>query len=220
MSKTVKGALIAGIAVVVAAVIGYFAAIRPVQLTISATETAEARATLNQQAATGDDVKNDLGATGQTLIEPTVDALVQGTIDQPGLDPYAWAVPYVRDFPPGFWTPGRHVYALVFTCGPGDSLAEATHDFEVSEGISAVAGILYLRLQGIFVDPLVRFSPIDTIRTAQPTAASVTRTGLSETQVAVTLEHCSATVSWDGGPAVSLYAGDPYQPVIDVVPPT
>lgn len=216
MSKTLKGGLIAATAVIVAAAINYFANVMPTRISINATQTAEARATLSLHTAISTLTPLSTQRGSPTLSRKSTQS--QGNFDEPGKGPFNWVAPFEKSFSEGFWAVGRHTYTLTFNCQGGTPSLETQRDFEVSESAAPYLGAVYLRVDGLFIDPLLSFPRIQVINPSQVTIASVSRTHVTQMQAQLALSQCNAYMRWDGSPTEPLKSGKAYQFASNVDP--
>ena len=125
-----------------------------------------------------------------------------------------YAVTFRYDFPDGYWHLGNHSYGFLNDC------PESAYDFstewlifKVTEEVDPVHFPVYLRLNGLSVEP---YSPAYmqefVIHPDQATAAVVHLVGLSEEQAEEAQNECEMLIAWDRSLPKSMEAADIFRP--------
>lgn len=154
------------------------------------------------------------GAAPEVLPTPLPTAVPPERPAAPG----DWAVSFQRTFPPGYWPEGIHRYGYRLQCAPPistlDDFSSEWQEFQVSGASQPQAGedVVFLRLNGISLQP---FSPTlaePVIHPGQQTVAIIHLLGLTQEDAAQVASQCEVLIGWDEGALVSLTALEPFQP--------
>lgn len=123
-----------------------------------------------------------------------------------------WAITFTRDFPPGFWTEGSHVYTMALVCDPILDQPMRTDpvflDASSSEEVSAEP--VYVRLVGLS-HLLLGPRTLNAINPAQPTTAALTVLGISSDGAQKARSSCAGAFFADGGDPMPLLPQEPFR---------
>ncbi len=126
-----------------------------------------------------------------------------------------WAIGFVYEFPPSFWTEGEHRYAMVMSCpfiGP-DPVEVGWNVFTVDANAPLAQSTVYLRAEGLTTEVFNPAYPAgQTINPAQRTTALLYAVGLSEEAVETAPETCEVLVLWDSAPVQPMTVQEPFRP--------
>ncbi len=123
-----------------------------------------------------------------------------------------WGLPFLAEFPSGFWEEGGHRYRFVIDCPVlGEKLESTSRDFQVSSLTPTLSDPVYIRLSGLSHDILQptfsgSFSP------TQDTIAAVTYMGISDEAVAEATDSCTGLIEFDGDQSAEMLPGKPFRP--------
>jgi hypothetical protein len=131
--------------------------------------------------------------------------------------PGSWAVSFEYEFPPNFWSLGRHSYGYFVDCPllMSESSGSEWYWFTVVdwEWMPEFKLPVYLRLGGLSMGLLEPIT-MDTIAPEWSTIAVVTVLNLSEedAKLASTSSDCVILINWDEVFTKVLIPGEPFQP--------
>lgn len=125
-----------------------------------------------------------------------------------------YAVTFRYEFPDGHWHLGDHSYGFLIEC------PELAYDFstewlifKVTEEVDLLNFPLYLRLNGVSIEPYAPSYMQDfVIHPDQATAAVVHLVGLSEEQAELAQNECEMLIAWDQSSPKSMEADDVFKP--------
>lgn len=124
-----------------------------------------------------------------------------------------WGLPFVAEFPPGYWAEGGHRYRFVFDCPvlPNPEFASPAIDFRVTTLTPTLNGPVYIRVVGLS-DGIMMPPNVGAIHTEQRTIAAVTFLGLDQETIDAATADCIGTMEFDGGTTEPMLPGEPFRP--------
>lgn len=123
-----------------------------------------------------------------------------------------WAVSFSREFDPGFWTEGEHIYVLALVCEPlGDPLSTQPVFLESSSAQQIFPQTIFVRLVGLSHGTLGP-KTLNAINPLQPTKAVLTSIGADAHSAREAVETCQGAILIDGNDPLPLTPEEPFMP--------
>lgn len=123
-----------------------------------------------------------------------------------------WAISFAREFEPGFWTEGSHVYILALVCPAlGDPLRTQPIFLEADGAQETLNEMIYVRLVGLS-HLVLGPKTVNSINPRQKTTAVLTSIGASANAAREAFETCQGAILIDGQDPLPLAPGEPFQP--------
>ena len=123
-----------------------------------------------------------------------------------------WAVSFSREFEPGFWEEGEHIYVLALVCDAlGDPLSTQPVFLESNGAQQIFDQTIYVRLVGLSHGTLGP-KTLNSINPQQHTTAVLTSIGASANAAREAFETCRGAILIDGGDPLPLTPEPPFMP--------
>jgi hypothetical protein len=119
-----------------------------------------------------------------------------------------WGLPFVAEFPAGYWSEGGHRYRFVIDCPvlPQGEIESIPLDFRVTTLTRTLNGPVYIRMGGLS-DGIMMPANVGAVHPDQQTVAAVTFLGLDEVTTSAASDQCVGVMEFDGDQSEPMVPG-------------